>query len=194
MANFSDLVGKTLTEIRRNDIRDNDALIFVVDDGSEYAQYHSQDCYESVVIEDICGDLSDLIGTPILKATDHSSQGPDHHESSTWTFYDISTIKGTVSIRWLGVSNGYYSESVNFELMTASKDFIKKRIFEVLSENIADTFDIDYLLGQTGLYNSCTKQMLVAMLDELIDDCLVLKVGSEYKFATPVDIAAMQSK
>ena len=57
MAEFKDLVGKTLTEIKNN----GDELIFIVDDGTEYKMYHAQDCCESVSIEDINGDLNDCV-------------------------------------------------------------------------------------------------------------------------------------
>ena len=113
---MKDLIGKTFKEVRQVEM-DNDAIQFLGDEG-DYALTHQQDCCESVYIEDINGDLNDLVGTPILVADDCSSgslMGPGlrQDESHTWTFFRISTIKGTVVIRFYGSSNGYYSESAS---------------------------------------------------------------------------------
>jgi hypothetical protein len=111
---FDDLIGKTFVEVKNDNY---DELVFKLKDGSGYKFYHSQDCCESVSIEDIIGDLSDLCGSPIIEAEEISSEPPRqeyNHESCTWTFYRFSTVKGTVTVRWLGISNGYYSESVSF--------------------------------------------------------------------------------
>lgn len=121
---FSELVGKTITRIKVND--DKDKIDFECGDGAAFQMYHSQDCCESVGIEDIAGDLQDLIGTPVLVAEEvtNSETHPEGFEpgkgdfyvdeSFTWTFYKIDTERGGVTIRWLGSSNGYYSESVDF--------------------------------------------------------------------------------
>ena len=112
-----ELVGKTLTKIIRDEKEEE--LFFHVDNGAIYRMYHDQDCCENVYIEDIVGNFDDLLGTPILKAEGVSSRGEEsedcNQDSSTWTFYHISTIKGTVTLRWYGTSNGYYSEEVDFE-------------------------------------------------------------------------------
>jgi hypothetical protein len=62
-------------------------------------------------LEEVIGDLNDLIGSPIIRATEDVSK---EKEYPTWTFYNIATSKGHVTLRWCGESNGYYSESVDF--------------------------------------------------------------------------------
>lgn len=110
-----DLMGKTISSIR-GAVKDNDVILFECTDGSMYLMYHEQDCCECVDIDDICGDINRLIGTPITKAEEvtDSSGGRDYDESYTWTFYHFATIKGYVTLKWYGSSNGYYSESVSF--------------------------------------------------------------------------------
>ena len=100
-------------------IRDNEGLLFVTEDGDKYYFYHEQECCESVDIDDIVGNLNDLVGSPILIAeginnVDLSPQ-VNRDESYTWTFYKFSTIKGSVTVKWYGQSNGYYSERVDFK-------------------------------------------------------------------------------
>lgn len=108
---FSVLIGKTIQKIDGL----MDSLFFFVSEEESYKMYHAQDCCESVQIEDICGELDWLIGTPILQAEERTNSSDRRlGESFTWTFYEISTIKGSVTIRWYGCSNGYYSESVDF--------------------------------------------------------------------------------
>lgn len=113
---FSTLVGKTLTHV----INHGDKVVFVVSPTESYKLEHNQDCCESVSVESVVGDLEDLIGTPILRAEEVTGETPAGYtfeyepESYTWTFYKLATIKGYVDIRWLGESNGYYSEGVSF--------------------------------------------------------------------------------
>lgn len=116
------LKGKTLTEVRRYDGGDGDVLEFHAQTGEVYRMWHYQDCCESVDIEDIVGDLDDLIGSPILEAeeAENSTEPPPEgkgDDSNLWTFYKLGTVKGHVTIRWFGSSNGYYSESVSFALL-----------------------------------------------------------------------------
>lgn len=114
-AKFTDLIGKTCSDVRR--CKEIDELHFTCTDGTRYKLHHFSECCEIVTIEDICGDLQDLVFSPILQAEESTNQDnpPEHCDSFLWTFYRLATAKGQVVIRWLGQSNGYYSESVDFD-------------------------------------------------------------------------------
>lgn len=110
---ISDMLGVVFTKVENNGYE----LRFECDDGV-FVFEHDQSCCESVNIESVVGDLQDLVGEPLLLAEESSGETPADHnfayepESYTWTFYKFATRKGYVDVRWLGTSNGYYSESV----------------------------------------------------------------------------------
>ena len=118
---FSVLNGQTIKSVEGFE-KGSDEIKFITEEGNIYKMYHEQDCCEGVDIEDIEGDLSDLVGGLVVSAEevkDYDNGHPadydeNYGESYTWTFYKIQTTKGHVWIRWLGESNGYYSEGVNF--------------------------------------------------------------------------------
>lgn len=119
---YKDLVGVTMRSVTGK--KDDERMEFTTEDGRCFAFYHEQDCCESVSIEDITGDVEDLVGVPILeadetiRADDDAPDAADRDDSNTWTFYRFTTIKGTVVVRWHGHSNGYYSERVAFSETT----------------------------------------------------------------------------
>lgn len=116
-----ELIGKTITNIKGE--AGDESLVLELSNGEKYEFFHEQDCCENVYLEDVCGDLLDLIGSPILLAEEVTSEeNPvdakketiEYQESFTWTFYKLGTINGRVTLRFYGESNGYYSENISF--------------------------------------------------------------------------------
>jgi hypothetical protein len=126
---FEELKGKILTKIEVvegkifttesiyefGSISTGESLVIIDNNNCEYVLGHLPDCCESVTIDDIIGDMNDLLNSEILLA-EEVENGPNDIEygTETWTFYKLSTIKGDVTIRFYGTSNGCYSESVSF--------------------------------------------------------------------------------
>lgn len=127
---IQELKGKIISHIEKYD---DFEIIFTLTTGDKYRMYHEQDCCEGVSIEDINGDLNDLIDNPLLVAEECSTSNKndvlefndrawEEPDSFTYTFYKFATIKGYVTIRWYGESNGYYSESVDLVLIESPED------------------------------------------------------------------------
>jgi len=118
---FESLVGETLTSIEGLS-QYSEEVYFTTASGRRFKMYHSQDCCESVSLEDFEFDAG-LLQHPIISAVVEVSDefegaapteteyGPD---SQTYTFYRLASLGGSLYLRWYGSSNGYYSESVTF--------------------------------------------------------------------------------
>lgn len=116
---FSSLIGKTLVAV--DGYRDgSEEVVFTTSEGEKYVMWHDSDCCETVNLVDADGDVADIIGRPVKVASCEEFSPKDQsfygYDSQTWTFYHLAAGYGTISMRWVGSSNGYYSESVSFAL------------------------------------------------------------------------------
>ena len=111
------LIGKTPIETIGNIGDDKFLILFKC--GSSLKLYHEHDCCEQFWLEDIVGDVSDLIGSPLTMCEESENKKGfigEYGYSQTWTYYKFATIKGYVDLRFIGESNGYYSESCDIEI------------------------------------------------------------------------------
>ena len=79
---MAQMLGKTFVRVTGS--VDSDEMLFETADGERFMFAHEQDCCETVRINDIVGDLEDLVGTPLLVAEEvKGATEPDeeHYES-----------------------------------------------------------------------------------------------------------------
>ena len=106
-AKFEDMKGMVIVDAEGLKEGSDEVVFFTLDD-KKFRMDHQQDCCESVYVADVVGDITDILGYPILVAEEVTSEDPNaavgytHEyppESCTWTFYKLRTFKG----RWLSV-------------------------------------------------------------------------------------------
>lgn len=126
--NYTELLNKKVISIT-GDKAGSKSLYFSFEDGSEYKFYHEQDCCESVNINDLDSDLQDFVGRTFTLAEEYefdAGKPSEWSESYTWTFYRFQDDTGNmIVVRWLGESNGYYSESVSFVEISPATNWVK---------------------------------------------------------------------
>lgn len=115
---IEDIIGKRIMDCWHSE--DEFQLLF--NDGKVLRLWHYQDCCETVELTDIDGDIGDLIGGTCNEAeVVNSGEFEAQHKTMQWTYYKFGTEKGSISLRWYGASNGYYSVDVNHEIVQANK-------------------------------------------------------------------------
>jgi hypothetical protein len=111
---FQGIIGKTIEAVEGLDV-DSELATFCFTDGTVFTMQHEPDCCETVRIASIDGDAAWLIGKPLVMAecVGNSDEPPPAEGCDTswaWSFLKFATNAGSVTVRWFGTSNGYYSE------------------------------------------------------------------------------------
>ena len=112
------LVGKTIRKIDGLYPGSEEVTIYCMD-GDIFRLYHEQDCCENVELNDVEVDTDNFYLALVISAEEVCGESPSDftygNDSHTWTFYKIETTQGGIWMRWLGESNGYYSEEVTVD-------------------------------------------------------------------------------
>lgn len=109
--NIPELLNNTFVDIK---VYEDKEVHFIREDGSRVIMYHQTDCSETVFLEEVIGDLDNLLNIPITMAEEVKQDLDDYADAEImWTFYKLATVKGYVTLRWYGDSNGFYSVSVS---------------------------------------------------------------------------------
>ena len=107
---FEQLQGMTITAVVYKE--SNESLLIHLNT-HVLEMIHHQECCESVYLADVVGSFEDLIGYPLLEVSESIVENSFEDYSSTASYYNFRTVKASVQLRWIGESNGYYSETVD---------------------------------------------------------------------------------
>ena len=103
-----------------------DSIMITLEDGTKYYFDHQQDCCENVSIYYWKGNYHDLFGKKLLYIDSDNDDFIDETKdiyldySNTCTTIKFVTDENTVISRWIGSSNGYYSESVDLMILESN--------------------------------------------------------------------------
>ena len=114
--NIDEIKGMTITAVV---YKETDESLLIHLNTHVLEMLHHQDCCETVYLADVVGSFEDLIGYPLLEVSESIVYTNSADLSSTATYYNFNTVKASVQLRWVGESNGYYSETVDYYLYPA---------------------------------------------------------------------------
>jgi hypothetical protein len=122
-----DFVGKVITHVDIDP--EMDQILLTLDSGVEIMIYHARDGCEHVVIEGTDGSWNNLLHKPILlfQHDETRSEVHPHYEYRTDTTLTFTVDGASVINRWVGTSNGYYSEKVDIRELSEVYDRISDK-------------------------------------------------------------------
>ena len=110
-AEFGDLLGQKIESIL---LRDGDSKLFLrMSSGERFVLYKKMRGCEEAYLDEAIGDWADIIGQTILRADVRMSSDPtdplqdeqyfEHYVDSpiAWTFYELATIRGSLTLRFV---------------------------------------------------------------------------------------------
>lgn len=187
MKTFDEIIGKIVKEIIIN--KQDNTIKFSFTDGEIWEMLHEQDCCEDVYIESVCGDVSRMENEKLLIAEVVTNDGSGKHdEFCTWTFYKFATNKETLTIRWYGESNGYYSEDVTFRMLDEPVSYMGEKFAASTCKKCGNDISEEYYPGIDNVKEKLLEhhhitvdaycEGCLVMLDEALDDIVAAFVNS----------------
>lgn len=120
--NVKVLEGEILTNIDIDE--DKRQMLLTTKSGRVFRFHHKQDCCEDVKIVGLDENFTTLQGKVINEVKEEvvEEENMEDYEHRTKTNFIFKTDENTAICRWVGISNGYYSETVDIdELESAFK-------------------------------------------------------------------------
>ncbi len=102
------LEGEVITHIDIDP--ENDIITITTKSKRSFSLHHNQCCCEYVRIVGYDGEIRSIYGKPVVVAEHSEEAVSDCQTNITIT---LKTDRDTLIFRWIGESNGYYSESVD---------------------------------------------------------------------------------
>ena len=128
---YKEYIGETIKQVYYD--KEGSYVIFEFESDTGILMEHTQSCCEYVALDDVVGGkLEDLVGQKILNFEEVINRDLDEkplkiniddrdYDSTTWSFYKISTIKDDITLRWFGISNGCYSEQIEVSKLNSKE-------------------------------------------------------------------------
>ena len=101
--------GQKITSIEGYE-QNSDRVIFNFENGARIIFAHEPECCESVFLADLDENIQVGERLMFLEVRTQCLEPNEDHEGMTWTFITILTDKCHETMRWVGESNGWYSE------------------------------------------------------------------------------------